>query len=67
LGFGGSWHLWVRELRPRLEAWVGEKSLAVDAFVSRPRVAELVRKEAPVIFNVLAFDRWLNQMRSPSP
>ncbi|MGV8042535.1 MAG: asparagine synthase (glutamine-hydrolyzing) [Thermoanaerobaculaceae bacterium] len=62
LGFGGHWHLWVAELAEYLDAWLAEPRLAVDRYVNRGAVVELLRRRDPTIFHVLVLDRWLQSV-----
>jgi asparagine synthase (glutamine-hydrolysing) len=60
LGFGGSWHLWVEDLAAELEGWLRRPRLAVDRFVNRDSLRDMLRRRDPSIFHSLVLDRWLD-------
>lgn len=62
LGFGGKWHLWVDALRPNLVSWAERPTLAVDEYVNRGFLKEMIQRRDPAVFNVLVLDRWLGEM-----
>ncbi len=59
LGFGGHWHLWVRDLRPQLGEWLSRPRLAIDAYVQREAVRHWFASKNPSLFAVLTTDKWL--------
>jgi asparagine synthase (glutamine-hydrolysing) len=66
LGFGGAWHVWVADLATELAEWLGRPRLAVDRFVNRDALREMLRRQDAAIFSSLILDRWLQlEQRDP--
>jgi len=61
LGFGGAWHLWIKDLQPQIATWLKRPSLRIDRYVKRETLRGQLRSCDPDLFRSLVLDRWLER------
>ena len=59
LGFGGTFASWVQALHPYFRDWLDSDHEAIDPYVSRKALLELLQRKDPGLFLYIILDRWL--------
>ena len=59
LGFGGTFASWVHALQPNFQGWLDADHSAIEPYVNRQALLELLKRNDPSLFLYIILDRWL--------